>query len=93
MGSTGRAATIAIKNRLGRADFVVDSRLLRRGLLGNGYVELPATGEHAIETGLLEDLHQDPFDRILLAQARVEGLQLITADHTVAQYPGRIIRV
>lgn len=84
---------VAIKNGLGRADFVVDARLLRRGLLENGYVELPITGEHAIETGLLEDLHQDSFDRMLIAQARVEGLQLITADDTVAQYPGRIIRV
>ncbi|WP_341644901.1 type II toxin-antitoxin system VapC family toxin [Thauera sp. SDU_THAU2] len=84
---------VAIKQGLGRADFQVDPRLLRRGLLNNGYTELPVTGEHAVETNALPDLHKDPFDRILIAQANVEGMKLVTADHRVAQYPGKILKV
>ena len=38
----------------------------------------------------LPPLHKDPFDRILIAQATVEGITLLTADSTVAQYPGSI---
>lgn len=84
---------VAIKQGLGRADFQVDPRVLRRGLLSNGYTELPVTGEHAVETSTLPDLHKDPFDRILIAQASVEGMELMTADHRVAQYPGKILKV
>jgi PIN domain nuclease of toxin-antitoxin system len=84
---------VAIKSGLGREDFNVDPRLLRRGLLANGFVELPVTGEHAIEVLALEAHHKDPFDRMLVAQGRVEGLVLVTADPLVLQYAGRIIRV
>ena len=38
-------------------------------------------------------VHRDPFDRILVAQALVEGLTLVTSDATVARYPGPILRV
>ena len=81
---------VAIKNGLGRADFRVDPHLLRRGLLENGYEELPVTGAHAVEAGLLPPIHGDPFDRILIAQARVEGILLVTADSMLARYPGPI---
>ncbi len=84
---------VAIKSGLGREDFDVDPRLLRRGLLAHGYVELPVTGEHAIEVRLLEPHHKDPFDRMLIAQARIEGLVLVTADHLVSKYTGKIIKV
>jgi PIN domain nuclease of toxin-antitoxin system len=84
---------VAIKTSLGRADFSVDPRQLRRGLLSNGYLELPVTGEHAIEVGSLPDVHKDPFDRILIAQSRVEGMRLVTADKLVAQYSGDILLV
>ncbi|MXZ70183.1 MAG: type II toxin-antitoxin system VapC family toxin [Acidobacteria bacterium] len=79
---------IAIKNSLGRDDFQVDPRLLRRGLLDNGYVELPVTGSHAVAVDSLPPLHRDPFDRILVAQAQVEGFLLLTADASIARYPG-----
>ena len=82
-----------IKTGLGRADFSVDARQLRRGLLSNGYRELPVSGEHAIEVGSLPDVHKDPFDRILIAQSRVEGMRLVTADKLVAQYSGDILLV
>ncbi len=59
-------------------------------MLDNGYEELPIDGAHAVEAGLLPPLHGDPFDRILIAQARVEGILLLTADKTLARYPGPI---
>ena len=81
---------ITIKSGLGRADFSVDPRLLRRGLLENGYSELDVTGAHAAAVDLLPPIHKDPFDRILVAQAQIEGLTLLTTDETVARYPGPI---
>ena len=81
---------IAIKRGLGRADFQAEPRLLRRGLLDNGYVELSMTSDHAVAIDGLPLLHKDPFDRILIAQATVEGILLLTADGQVSQYPGLI---
>ena len=81
---------IAIKNGLGRADFQVDPHVLRRSLLANGYAELPVTGAHAVEVGLLPLLHGDSFDRLLVAQARVERITLLTGDKTLARYGGPI---
>jgi PIN domain nuclease of toxin-antitoxin system len=84
---------IAIKRRLGRKDFRVDPRLLRRGLLDNGYLELPVSSEHALALDTLPDLHKDPFDRILVAQATVEGMVLLTVDPVVARYRGPVRKV
>ena len=81
---------IAIKRGLGRSDFQVDARLLRRGLLDNGYSELAIGSEHAVAIDSLPLIHKDPFDRILVAQATVEGILLLTVDSVVAQYPGPI---
>jgi len=81
---------ITIKRGLGRDDFQVDPRVLRRGLLDNGYEELPITSEHAVFIDSLPELHQDPFDRMLVAQATVEGITLLTSDSLVGQYPGPI---
>ena len=77
---------IGIKRGLGRSDFNVDPRRLWRMLQVNGYRELTVTGEHAIAVNDLTPLHKDPFDRILVAQARVEGLLLLTVDKRVAKY-------
>lgn len=84
---------IAIKRGLGRDDFQVDARLLRRGLLDNGYSELPLGSEHAIEVDNLAPIHKGPFDRILVAQAKVEGITLLTCDSLVAQHPGPVRKV
>ena len=81
---------VAIKSGMGRADFDVDPHLLRRGLLEHGYTELAVTGAHAVAVALLPPLHKDPFDRILIAQAQVEGVTLLTADKIVGRYPGPI---
>lgn len=84
---------VAIKSALGREDFTVDARLLRRGLLDNGYSELPVVSEHAVAIDGLPAIHKDPFDRLLIAQAMVEGITLLTADDFVSQYPGPIRKI
>jgi PIN domain nuclease of toxin-antitoxin system len=81
---------VVIKRGLGRKDFKVDARLLRRGLLDNGYRELPILSDHVVATESLPLIHRDPFDRILVAQATVEGITLLTIDSLVSQYPGPI---
>ena len=77
---------ITIKQGLGRDDFKVNPRLLRRGLLENGYQELAITSVHALAVGQLPPIHKDPFDRLLVAQAQSESIVLLTADSLVAQY-------
>jgi PIN domain nuclease of toxin-antitoxin system len=84
---------IAIKRGLGRKDFQVDARLLRRGLLDNAYGELPIMSEHVVAVEDLPAIHKDPFDRLLVAQATVEGITLLTLDLVVARYPGPIRRL
>src|SRR5579871_2955191 len=81
---------VAIKRGLGRTDFQADPRLLRRSLLDNGYSELPILSDHVIAIESLPPTHKDPLDRLLVAQATVEGITLVTADSVVAQYPGPI---
>lgn len=84
---------ITIKASLGRDDFRVDPRSLRGALLGHGYIELPVTGEHAVHVDILPTLHKDPFDRILVAQAIVERITLLTADEQLARYGAPVRKV
>jgi PIN domain nuclease of toxin-antitoxin system len=84
---------ISIKNFLRRKDFPVDPGSFRRNLLANGYIELPITSDHCIAIQSLPPLHKDPFDRLLIAQATVEGITLLTSDRRVAKYPGPIRKV
>jgi len=81
---------VAIKRGLGRSDFQADPRLLRRGLLDNGYSEIPILSDHLVAIDSLPPIHKDPFDRLLVAQATVEGITLLTADSVVARYPGPV---
>ncbi len=84
---------IAIKNARGYEDFQVGPGFFRRHLLANGYIELPVNGEHAVAAYGLPPIHKDPIDRLLIAQATVEGITLLTADSKVAKYPGPIRKV
>lgn len=84
---------ISIKRSLQRPDLQVEARVLRRALLDNGYQELAITSEHTVSIDALPPIHKDPFDRILIAQATIEGITLLTADALVAEYPGPIKRV
>ncbi|WP_164821905.1 type II toxin-antitoxin system VapC family toxin [Sinorhizobium medicae] len=81
---------IAIKRGLGRMDFDADPRLLRGGLLDNGYQELRVESTHAVALDQLPPIHQEPFDRIAIAQSLVEGFTLVTSDEVVSRYPGPI---
>jgi PIN domain nuclease of toxin-antitoxin system len=84
---------IAIKSGLGRADFRADARLLRRGLIDNGYDELAIASEHTVAVANLPQIHKYSFDRIFVAQSAVEGILLLTTDPIVAQYPGPVRKV
>ncbi len=84
---------IAIKRGLHAPGFQHDPREIRQYLLRNGCEELTIQGRHAVEVASLPPIHKDPFDRILIAQAMVEGITLLTADAVIAQYPGPIRKV
>ncbi len=83
---------IAIKNGTRRAlqinSLQIDPFQFRNLLQGAGFAEVPITAEHTLGTAQLPRLHGDPFDRILLAQAVIEDMTLITSDRTMLQYPG-----
>ncbi len=81
---------IAIKTSLGRPEFRVDPALARATLLKAGFHELPVDGRHAALVRTLPPIHRDPFDRMLVAQAQIERLTLVTADAVLARYPGQI---
>ena len=82
---------VTIKAGLGREDFKADPHLLRRGLLDNGYVELPMRSDHAVAIDGLPPIHKDPFDRMLVAQAMLEDATLVTADTVLAEYGVRVL--
>ncbi|MDR2678561.1 MAG: type II toxin-antitoxin system VapC family toxin [Zoogloeaceae bacterium] len=81
---------IALKRGLDRKDFLYEARFVRQSLLNNGYEELPILSQHVLAVDTLPPLHKDPFDRLLIAQAITEGIVLLTADATVARYPGPV---
>lgn len=78
---------IVIKSALVRSNITVNSGELRRALLIHGYEELPVTGLHALAVKDSPVAHHDPFDRILLAQASVEGQLLATVDKRLVGLP------
>lgn len=80
----------AIKRGRGRSDFAFDPKLFRKTLLENEFSELPVLGTHVLAVSTLPALHKDPFDRILVAQATVEGMVLVTSDQMIFRYPGPI---
>ena len=84
---------VAIKRGLDRPDFQLDVRSFRRGLIDNSYIELPMSSLHAVAIDILPAVHRDPFDRMLVAQASVEGFPLITSDAVLTQYSGLVRHV
>ena len=91
--STASIWEISIKLTRPRNDLNIDVRQWRAGLLNNGYTELAINSLHAMSVSDLPDIHKDPFDRLLLAQAMREDLTLVTADELLASYPGPILKV
>jgi PIN domain nuclease of toxin-antitoxin system len=84
---------ISLKRARHRRDFGFDPREIRNQMLANGYEELAIKGQHLVAVDYLPPIHKDPFDRLLIAQAMVEGITLLTADSTIARYPGPIRKV
>jgi PIN domain nuclease of toxin-antitoxin system len=84
---------IAIKFGQGKPNFTVDPEPLRRGLLRAGFKELSITSEQVMYVSRLPAIHKDPFDRLLVAQATIENITLLTSDVLLATYPGPIQKV
>ena len=77
---------LVIKKGLNRPDFQIDPFALYWGLLDNGYMELNITSRHVLLVADLPQFHKDPFDRILIAQAKAEGAALLSSDKIVSDY-------
>lgn len=84
---------IAIKHSLGRGDMPVSGQDAMRFFQESGYRFLPIEPEHAAAVEDLPAHHADPFDRILVAQALVEPMRLLTHDPVVARYSDTIIEI
>lgn len=84
---------IAIKHGLGRGDMPVSGQKALRYFQESGYRFLPIEPEHAAAVEGLPPHHADPFDRILVAQALVEPMRLITHDPVVARYSDTVIEI
>ena len=82
---------VSIKNAQNKPAFQVDARTLRNRLLDCGYEELIITGLHTVATGDLPQLHKDPFDRLLIAQSKVDDIKLLTCDEKIAEYPTPVL--
>ena len=91
--STASIWEIAIKYSLGRGDMPISGQAALRYFSESGYRQLPIEAEHAVATEDLPAHHSDPFDRILVAQALVEPMRLMTHDATVALYSDTIIKI
>lgn len=83
---------IAIKYAIGRLPLPeTPARYVPSRIRSSGVVSLPITHSHALRVALLPRHHQDPFDRMLVAQAQLESLTIITADQALGHYEVRIL--
>lgn len=83
---------IAIKHSLAKAAFAVQPATIWRAARETGIEELAVTAEHAVGVAALAWLHRDPFDRLLVAQARSAGMKLLSVDPKVNAYFLRVER-
>ena len=84
---------MTIKKSTGRADFTVDIPAFRSDAIAAGYLELNIETGHAVAVGSLAAIHRDPFDRMLIAQATVEGMRLLTVDSEIIKYGDPVIDI
>ena len=92
--SAASAWELGIKCAVGRLELPDPPAIyVRQAMRRIGARELPITHAHALAAAALPPLHRDPFDRMLVAQARMDHLTLITADRTIAAYDVDLIRV
>lgn len=81
---------ITIKARLGRLE--PGTERIDQEITANGFIELPISAYHALVAGKLPPHHNDPFDRLLIAQAQVENLVVVTHDKIFSDYGVSIVR-
>jgi len=79
---------VEIKRALGK--MTADEDLVHH-VHTNAFSALPVRFEHATQVGLLPPVHRDPFDRMLVAQAQVEGLTIVTGDRAISRYPVAVL--
>lgn len=91
--STASLWEITIKHSLGRGDMPVSGPEALRYFQQAGYRLLAVEPEHAVAVGELPHHHADPFDRLLIAQARLEPMRLLTHDTVVASYGDTVMWV
>jgi PIN domain nuclease of toxin-antitoxin system len=82
---------VGIKNARGKPDFRIDARDMYERLLMSDYAEIAVLGSHTVAAGELPLIHKDPFDRLLVAQAAVENISLLTSDNKLAEYAAPVI--
>ena len=82
---------MVIKAQLGKLTLRLPLAEVVRQQQANGLRALPVTLAHVLAVEGLPPIHKDPFDRVLIAQASVEGAELVSADHVVRQYPVRVL--
>ena len=82
---------LSIKAKIGKLD--ADPEELIQAVDASGFLELPVSSRHAAHVARLQMYHRDPFDRLLLAQAIVEQMQLITVDGQLKQYSPLVIEI
>lgn len=87
--SAASAWEIAIKRARGKLPFDHD---ITHAISASGFSQLPITASHAVAAGALPLHHHDPFDRMLLAQAQLEGLTLVTRDPKMQDYGVELLR-
>ena len=86
-------AEVAVKHVLDRPNFRFAPEVVQRQLVHDGHIELPLTGDQAVVIKTLPRIHNDPFDRMLIAQAGAEGVRLVSADGEVARYGAVVLAV
>jgi Uncharacterized protein conserved in bacteria len=89
--SAASAWEMAIKHRAGKLGSIGSALPRFHALIaGDGFIHLPMDGRHALKAGALASEHRDPFDRMLAAQAELEGLTLLSADAALAELSNRV---
>lgn len=92
--SAASICEVVIKSNLNKPDFSIDPKQFREGLFDAGLIEIPIKSEHALAVSdLPEKLHKDPFDRLIVAQAKNNKLALITSDNKLIDFVSDYITV
>lgn len=91
--SAATAWELAIKSRLGRLEPEVEDleRSVPEQIERHAFQPLPVQVRHALRVASLPDVHRDPFDRLLIAQAMLEGLAMVTADRELKRYAVKVV--